>query len=46
MSSKVCRERKITVLFTHELNQLLLAITDRVLYLGTAKRCSAPWSKW
>ncbi|MDO8876369.1 MAG: ABC transporter ATP-binding protein [Pseudolabrys sp.] len=31
---KVCRERKITVLFSaHELNQLLGAI-DRVLYLG------------
>ena len=31
---KVCRERKITVLFSaHELNQLLGAL-DRVLYLG------------
>ena len=31
---KVCRERKITVLFSaHELNQLLGSI-DRVLYLG------------
>jgi zinc/manganese transport system ATP-binding protein len=31
---KVCRERKITVLFSaHELNQLLSSI-DRVLYLG------------
>ena len=34
---KVCRERKITVLFSaHELNQLLGAI-DRVLYLGNAQ---------
>ena len=34
---KVCRERKITVLFSaHELNQLLGAI-DRVLYLGNGQ---------
>ena len=34
---KLCRERKITVLFSaHELNQLLGAI-DRVLYLGNGK---------
>ena len=34
---KVCRERKITVLFSaHELNQLLGAI-DRVLYLGSGQ---------
>jgi zinc/manganese transport system ATP-binding protein len=34
---KVCRERKITVLFSaHELNQLLSAI-DRVLYLGNGQ---------
>ena len=35
--SQVCRERKITVLFSaHELNQLLGAI-DRVLYLGNGQ---------
>jgi zinc/manganese transport system ATP-binding protein len=34
---QVCRERKITVLFSaHELNQLLSAI-DRVLYLGNGQ---------
>jgi zinc/manganese transport system ATP-binding protein len=34
---KVCRERRITVLFSaHELNQLLGAI-DRVLYLGNGQ---------
>lgn len=34
---KVCRERKITVLFSaHELNQLLGTL-DRVLYLGNAQ---------
>jgi zinc/manganese transport system ATP-binding protein len=34
---KVCRERKITVLFSaHELNQLLDTL-DRVLYLGNGK---------
>lgn len=34
---KICRERKITVLFSaHELNQLLGAI-DRVLYLGNGQ---------
>ena len=34
---KVCRERKITVLFSaHELNQLLGTL-DRVLYLGNGK---------
>ena len=34
---KVCRERKITVLFSaHELNQLLGAL-DRVLYLGNGQ---------
>jgi zinc/manganese transport system ATP-binding protein len=35
--SKVCRERKITVLFSaHELNQLLGTL-DRVLYLGNGQ---------
>jgi zinc/manganese transport system ATP-binding protein len=34
---KVCRQRKITVLFSaHELNQLLGTL-DRVLYLGNGK---------
>jgi zinc/manganese transport system ATP-binding protein len=39
---KVCRERKITVLFSaHELNQLLGAI-DRVLYLGGKQAAIGP----
>jgi zinc/manganese transport system ATP-binding protein len=39
---KVCRERKITVLFSaHELNQLLSAI-DRVLYLGNGQAALGP----
>ncbi|MCF8476949.1 MAG: ABC transporter ATP-binding protein [Pseudolabrys sp.] len=39
---KVCRERKITVLFSaHELNQLLGAI-DRVLYLGNGQAALGP----
>ena len=39
---KVCRERKITVLFSaHELNQLLGAI-DRVLYLGNGHAALGP----
>ena len=39
---KVCRERKITVLFSaHELNQLLGAI-DRVLYLGNGQAVLGP----
>jgi zinc/manganese transport system ATP-binding protein len=39
---KVCRERKITVLFSaHELNQLLSSI-DRVLYLGNRQAVLGP----
>ena len=39
---QVCRERKITVLFSaHELNQLLGAI-DRVLYLGNGQAALGP----
>ena len=37
MVRQVCRERKITVLFSaHELNQLLGTL-DRVLYLGNGQ---------
>jgi zinc/manganese transport system ATP-binding protein len=37
LAARLCREMKITVLFSaHELNQLLGAI-DRVLYLGSGQ---------
>jgi len=42
---KVCRERKITVLFSaHELNQLLGTL-DRVLYLGNGQAVLGPVEK-